>query len=193
MRDARQQSSPARYTGRLDRPPRVGLSIVNTKENTKVQRVQVSILRAIEQAEIERNGVLKERVKQEEKLNKLNALLADLKAALKKAEDERAEAPSDSASPTPDQPAPDTEPSPRALQGLRQGSKNYRVYKAAERLLQGNGTMHVDQLLESIQASEPSLFGSVKDARMNLGNLLSLLKSRGLLVSDHRGNWSLPK
>ncbi len=78
--------------------------------------------------------------------------------------------------------------SPRA-HGLRPDSKRHRVYKAIEKLLLKQEWMHVDDILKNIQYL--GVFEDVKDQRTNLFNILSQLKSKGLLISDNRGNWAL--
>lgn len=78
--------------------------------------------------------------------------------------------------------------SPRVL-GLREGSKKHRIYVATIALLK-NESMYIDDILQRIPVN---LFdGITGDKRNNLSNILSQLKTIGLLVSDNRGNWSLP-
>jgi len=78
---------------------------------------------------------------------------------------------------------------PRA-DDLREGSKKHKIYVATRNLLEAHTQMHVDAIFGEM---DPELFAEVKsDKRMNLSNILSQLKSKGLLISDHRGNWSLP-
>jgi hypothetical protein len=73
--------------------------------------------------------------------------------------------------------------------GLREGSKKHRIYVATVELLK-NGSMYIDDILQRLPAT---LFeGITGDKRNNLSNILSQLKTVGLLVSDNRGNWSLP-
>lgn len=79
-------------------------------------------------------------------------------------------------------------PMPRVF-GLREGSKKHRIYAATVKLLQ-KGPMYIDDILKRLPAN---LFdGITGDRRNNLSNILSQLKTVGLLVSDNRGNWSLP-
>jgi hypothetical protein len=76
--------------------------------------------------------------------------------------------------------------------GLRPGSKNSRIYEATKGLLEVKSPLHLDEILAGVQGKEQNIFDNVGDARMNLSNILSLLKSRRLLASDHRGYWWLP-
>jgi hypothetical protein len=88
------------------------------------------------------------------------------------------------------EPRPDSRASLPRAHGLRPGSKRHRVFKAIEPLLQEHPWMHVDDILSRIESMGE--FEEVKDTRTNLFNILSALKSKGLLVSDNRGNWALP-
>ena len=73
---------------------------------------------------------------------------------------------------------------------FREGSKTHRIFVITEKLLQQNRQIHIDDIMKNIPEK---FFDEVKsDKRTNLSNVLSQLKSKGLLVSDHRGNWSLP-
>src|SRR4051812_12930303 len=74
--------------------------------------------------------------------------------------------------------------------GLRPGSKKYRVYEAVCKALSRTGTATVDQLIQEIEPL--GVFGAVTNKRANVANLLSQLKAKKLLMSDHRGNWFLP-
>lgn len=74
---------------------------------------------------------------------------------------------------------------------LRHNSKLDRVYKMVKDLIETNGPMHIDGMLGP--ASKRGLFLGVQNQRSNLANFLSKLKGRGLLISDNRGFWSLPK
>lgn len=77
---------------------------------------------------------------------------------------------------------------PRAL-GLREGSKKHRIYVATTQLLK-KGPKYIDDIMKALPAE---LFeGITSDRRNNLSNILSQLKTVGLLASDNRGNWSLP-
>lgn len=76
--------------------------------------------------------------------------------------------------------------------GLRPDSKNHKIYMATKEILEKNGKTYLDTILSDVQNKHPDIFGGVKDPRMNLSNILSLLKSRRLLASDHRGYWWLP-
>ena len=75
--------------------------------------------------------------------------------------------------------------------GLREGSKKYRIYELTATLLQAHGSMYIDEIMKNMPTE---LFDEVKspDKRTNLSNVLSQLKTKGLLISDNRGNWSLP-
>jgi hypothetical protein len=80
------------------------------------------------------------------------------------------------------------QPTPRAL-GLREGSKKHRIYVATTQLLK-KGPRYIDDIMKALPAE---LFeGITSDRRNNLSNILSQLKTVGLLASDNRGNWSLP-
>jgi hypothetical protein len=75
---------------------------------------------------------------------------------------------------------------PRA-HGLRPNSKRDRVFQFLKESLGSRESMHVDEILEQIR-----LIDDFKDMkRTTLFNILSQLKSKGLLVSDNRGNWAL--
>ena len=91
----------------------------------------------------------------------------------------------------PDEPTPILVPQsePRPL-GMREGSKKHRVYEATRKLLEQNGPMHIDAMLEGVKAL--GVFEAVKDPRINFANILSALRSKGLVESDNRGNYSLP-
>jgi hypothetical protein len=85
------------------------------------------------------------------------------------------------------QPKPDPLFLPRA-HSLRPGAKRDRAYQFLRELLAARGVdMHVDQILERIQLLDD--FKGMK--RTTLFNILSKLKSKGLLVSDNRGFWAL--
>lgn len=80
---------------------------------------------------------------------------------------------------------------PRPL-GMREGSKKHRIYMATRKLLEANGPMHLDDLLERVCEMLPGVFSGVKDRRTNFANILSALRSKRLIESDNRGNYSLP-
>lgn len=84
---------------------------------------------------------------------------------------------------------PDHKP-PQPL-GMREGSKKHRVYEATRKLLETNGPMHIDDMLKSV-SDIPGVFSGVKDCRTNFANILSALRSKGLVESDNRGTYSLP-
>lgn len=86
-------------------------------------------------------------------------------------------------------PIPVAETVPKLI-GMRDGSKKHRVYEATRKLLELNGPMHIDNMLESVSAL--GLFEGVKDQRTRFANLLSQFKGKRLMDSDNRGNWSLP-
>jgi hypothetical protein len=90
----------------------------------------------------------------------------------------------DEASPIP---VPQSEPRPL---GMREGSKKHRVYEATRKLLEQNGPMHIDAMLEGVKAL--GVFEAVKDPRINFANILSALRSKRLVDSDNRGTYSLP-
>lgn len=75
--------------------------------------------------------------------------------------------------------------------GMREGSKKHRVYEATRKLLEANGPMHIDEMLKSV-SEVPGVFSAVKDRRTNYANILSALRSKGLVESDNRGTYSLP-
>jgi hypothetical protein len=74
--------------------------------------------------------------------------------------------------------------------GMRKGSKKHRVYETTRNLLEKNGSMHIDDIIESVDLL--GVFEGVMDRRINFSNILSQLKAKGLVISDNRGNWSLP-
>ena len=78
----------------------------------------------------------------------------------------------------PDEPTPILVPQsePRPL-GMREGSKKHRVYEATRKLLEQNGPMHIDAMLEGVKAL--GVFEAVKDPRINFANILSALRSKG--------------
>jgi hypothetical protein len=78
---------------------------------------------------------------------------------------------------------------PRQLE-IREGSKKHRVYITVKNLLQKNVEMHIDAMLPDIIAE--GALNSVREKRVIFANILSQLKAKGKLVSDNRGNWSLP-
>jgi len=78
---------------------------------------------------------------------------------------------------------------PRPL-GMREGSKRHRVYEAMRKLLEQNGPMHIDDMLEHVMAL--GVFAAVKDPRVNFANLLSQFKAKGLVDSNYQGTYSLP-
>jgi hypothetical protein len=85
------------------------------------------------------------------------------------------------------QPKPDPVFLPRA-HGLWPGGKRYRVLQFISELLVRPGVyMHVDEILEKIR----SIDGFENTTRSNLFGILSKLKHKGLVTSDHRGNWGL--
>lgn len=75
--------------------------------------------------------------------------------------------------------------------GMREGSKKHRIYTATRKLLEANGPMHIDDMLKSV-SEIPGVFSGVKDRRTNYANILSALRSKGLVESDNRGTYSLP-
>lgn len=76
-----------------------------------------------------------------------------------------------------------------AVTRLREGSKKERVYRATATCLR-DGPLHIDDLMKNLP---PELFENItSDKRNYLFNILSQLKSRGLLTSDNRGTWSVP-
>jgi hypothetical protein len=79
-------------------------------------------------------------------------------------------------------------PAPR---GMRDGSKKHRVWVAVQSLLEDNGEMHIDEMLKSI-SQMPGVFSAVKDKRTNFANMLSAFRTKKLILSDNRGNYSLP-
>jgi hypothetical protein len=82
--------------------------------------------------------------------------------------------------------------SPEVLRptGMREGSNADRIWQATRCMLLERGTMHIDDIIASIEAL--GLFGeSVKDRRIRTSNLLSQYKAKGLMTSDNRGHWSL--
>lgn len=74
--------------------------------------------------------------------------------------------------------------------GMREGSKKHRVYEATRTLLEQNGPMHIDDMLENIMAL--GVFAGVKNPRVNFANLLSQFRNKRLVESDYQGTYSLP-
>lgn len=75
--------------------------------------------------------------------------------------------------------------------GLRHNSKLYRVYMIAKELLTKNDSFHIDTFIEAMAKAQ--MFIGVQNRRANAANFLSKLKARGLLDSDNRGFWFLPR
>jgi hypothetical protein len=115
--------------------------------------------------------------------------------------------PDDDEPPTEAEPEAETEPEPRmaagrtvaqaeesytpAPTGMRDGSKIHRIYVATGTLLDTNGEMHIDEMLKSV-SQIPGLFSGVKEPRAYFANKLSVFRKKGLVLSDNRGNYSLP-
>ena len=80
-----------------------------------------------------------------------------------------------------------TAPAPR---GMRDGCKKHKIYVATRKLLEDHGEMHIDEMLKRI--SQTPEFSRVKNHRAHFANKLSDFRKKGLVLSDNRGNYSLP-
>jgi hypothetical protein len=74
---------------------------------------------------------------------------------------------------------------------FRPDSQKHRVWVETKLLLEEKRNAHVKKILEHIENTIPEVFNDVKDKSSRLSNILSQLKSMGLLHCDTRGNWSL--
>jgi hypothetical protein len=74
---------------------------------------------------------------------------------------------------------------------FRPDSQKHRIWVETKLLLQEKRTVHIKNILDHIDNTIPDVFDNVKNKYGRLSNILSQLKSMGLLRCDTRGNWSL--
>jgi len=73
---------------------------------------------------------------------------------------------------------------------IKYGSKQDRIETVIKNLLEEQGTVHRNDIKVHLQ--DLTLVGSDDEkASANVSTYLSKLKSKGVVMTDHNGNWSL--